>query len=225
MPTTVFGVDVGMTGNNKDSAINSTNDDIALGTRDPITIRSGNIIYYISRYELSPIPANAIISSAILTVRSQVTLAVGNYMVNRLLTNWGITNINAGPEEATATQGQATWRRAFDFNGAGGDVNWGNPGAFSAVDYTAAAEDTQVTPATGATVDFNLTAMVQDMVTTPGNNFGFMIQSDVPQNNTLYSFDALAAADAPYLTVVWELPSTGITRQSHTAIHTGIAIM
>jgi len=227
MPITVFGLDVGMIDDgNKDTAINQTNPTIGLGTRNPIVIRSGAIIYYLSRYELSSIDVAANVSSAILTLKSQVLLLAGTYSIHRLLTNWGQTDTNAGIEQNPAANGQATWDNAYDYNGVG-DVGWaaGVGVGFGAGDYNAAVENSQAIPATGATANFDITAMIQDMVTNPANNYGFLVMSNRNPNNAIFSFAAAAATDAPYLTVNYTIPSTGITHQSHTAISNTIAIM
>ena len=229
MPITVFGLDVGMIdGGNKDTAINQTNPTIGLGTRNPIVIRSGSIIHYLTRYELSSIDVAANVSSAILTLKSQVLLFAGTYSIHRLLTNWGQTDTNAGIEQNPAANGQATWDNAYDYNGGGpGDVGWvaGVGVGFGAGDYNAAVENSQAIPATGATANFDITAMIQDMVTNPANNYGFLVMSNRNPNNAIFSFAAAAATDAPYLTVNYTIPSTGTTRQSHTAISNTIAIM
>ena len=226
MPVLVFGEGAGMSGNNKDTEIVLGASNRSFGDTNTLTLRSPNFIYGLFRFELSPIPTNAILNSAVFTITEQAFLGAGNYLINRVLTNWGQTLLSAGVTANPAVLGQPSWDNAFDFNGAG-DVGWaaGVGVGFGAGDFTALAEDTQAIPGVGLTANFNLLTMIQDMVTTPALNYGFMVQSNTSGNNAIHSFEAVLPANRPYLTIDYTIPSTGITRQSHTAIHNGIAIM
>ena len=230
MPVLVFGEGVGMIGgDHKDTCVRATTP-----TRSPVGL---DILYLrtlnwwdLLRFSLTGhIPTNSTINSAILTLHTTAVVVPGNQTLSiaRLVTPWGITPTNEGVgDSAPAIAGEATFRRSFDFNGAGGDVAWA-AGNFSAADYGAAIDTTtlNLNDPVGTVLTFNITTGVAADVLNDVTNCGYTIYNDDPNLTQLASQENLVVGRRPYLTIDYTIPSTGTTRQSHTAISNTIAIM
>lgn len=210
-PTIVFGVNAGQTLGlgHKDTYVYSAGNAVCQGDSVILSLRLTVRIPLI-RFDLSTIPANAIVNSAILTTVTAVNGVGGNVAINRLLTSWGITDFNAGVLANPEITGGATWRRPRDFNGAGGDVPWAVGITFSAADYFAVAEDTQVLAAAGMVNNHDATNSTQDFINGTHTNNGWTYQSAINNNDSLNSFEAIIIASRPHLTVDYTIPVSGI---------------
>ena len=224
MPIKVFGEGAGQIGgDHKDTTIVSTilgiseatvvvfqTRELGAGGRSPLL-----------RFSLvGHIPTNAIINSAVLTTTLQTApasnLTIGLY---RMITQWGVDLTNEGVSENPATGGQASWRRSFDFNGAGGDVTWAGGGNISAVDYAAVETTYNVlaADAPGTVYNINIPIMVQNWVSSDANNAGLIMRTTAGSFNiwaNQHSQEAVVAANRPYLTVDYTVPSSSSSSSS-----------
>lgn len=237
-PVIVFGEGAGMIGgDHKDTWIISTDIDEAQGANIFLQVRllavpGGRFI--LMRFSLTGhIPANAIVNTAILTLTLAIAPA-NNLAINasEIITPWGVTPIAEGITADPALGGQATWRRSFDFNGAGGDVAWAG-GNISNADYNVAETNFNIlaADAPGTLYNLNIPIMSQNWVNNDVNNDGIVLIATAGVLNTfanVHSQEAAALADRPYLTIDYDLPVTPIVpisqRNSHIAIHQSIGI-
>ena len=137
------------------------------------------------QFDLSGIPANAIITSASLSI--EVTrvpgcgFSISSFSLHRMLVSWGeggqIAIDNNGGQGAPAAPGEATWNNRF-FGGAA----WSAPGGAADADFTADPSASAFIYGTGdSPYDFNgpmMLADVQDWLYHPQSNFGWMFLSD-----------------------------------------------
>ncbi|HUS99934.1 MAG TPA: DNRLRE domain-containing protein [Candidatus Thermoplasmatota archaeon] len=225
---TVIGDYVGMVGNNKDNFLRFLTPDNTYGGEKELFLRTvaAGWDYGIGRFDLSMIPTNAVIVSAIATfTRSNTTVPAGEFSISGhlCLTDWGVTKTDAGINDAANS---ASWNETKI---APTNSKWAGGGAVTASDYGSAGPITtgNMVDAAGTKYLFDFTEMARQWVLGDATNLGwFLIRSDAINNLVrLSSQESLVPAWRPFLTVTWSLPSTGITRQSHTAIHNGIAIM
>jgi hypothetical protein len=187
-------------------------------------------------FDLSSIPAGAVITSATLTMTvvkvpppdAPATAHPSNFDLYPMLDPWtaGTGGGNAG---RLAFPGETTWNEL----GADGIASWGSPGGQIGTDFAGRGSDGQLdsdSPDTSASVGINLgpisfgstsqfVADVQSWLDDPANNFGAIIISDGEGTpGTARRLASLYTADssdpAPTLTVDYELPtpepSTGI---------------
>ena len=213
-PTIIFGEGAGQTGgDHKDACIRSTTPTRATVSFPILYLRSGNW-WDLLRFSLTGhIPTGAIIDSAILTLHTTTVVVPGNQILSiaRLATPWGVTSTNEGVDESPATSGQATFKRSFDFNGAGGDVLW-SAGNFSAADYGAVIDTTTLAlnDPVGTILTFDITTGVAADVLSDTTNFGYTIYNDDAGLTQLASQDNLTVGHRPYLTVDYTVPSSTI---------------
>lgn len=129
------------------------------------------------RFNLSSIPAGAVVTSAVLRLtvtRVPATGAVNsNFDLYRLLASWG-EGTNIGNAGSPAMAGQATWNaRLF------GSASWTVPGAASDAAATASAS-AAVGATLGQVVAWSGAGLVNDVqlwVNTPAQNFGWLLMS------------------------------------------------
>ena len=160
------------------------------------------------RFDISSLPAGATISDA--TVYLKAKYANANNMVltiRQFKCNWGI-NDNTGYfnnlTENPATHGQATHRRSYDFNGAGGDISW--TGGILSVPGDCSAQSSATTLAS-QTADvfygFGCTVPVNNWYSLGQPNYGVMLWKDTTgtQASTPYFWCDRTATSAPYLVI------------------------
>jgi uncharacterized repeat protein (TIGR01451 family) len=158
------------------------------------------------KFDVSAIPAGATINSVSLTLfvslvpRSPVA---GTMTLHLLQKDWGegtsTTGSSPGGRGAAASNGDATWTSNFF-----GTSNWTTPGGDFASTPSASAtvgtgNDVQV-QWTGA----GMAANVQQWLSTPSSNFGWIVIGDEAQPGTARQFDSRensTTGDTPLLTV------------------------
>jgi len=222
-PTLIFGEGAGYIGGiHKDTFLLSTDVDDSQASSISLQARlavapGGRVPLWKFTLE-NDIPVNAIVNSAVLSITLR-TAPAGNITISnyQLITPWGVTPTNEGISQDPANGGQATWRRSFDFNGAGGDVAW-NAGNFSVADYNPV-ENTWVVLAAdipGTVYNLDFTNMTRNWVSTPALNYGVAMLITVGvigQWTNLYSQEELVPANRPYLTVDYTVPSDDAVRR------------
>jgi hypothetical protein len=141
---------------------------------------SGNIsnIRSLIQFDLSSIPANAVVTSALLSLYYNPSSTEGTHsgtntaLLQRVTSSWGELTVTWDTQPTTTTVNQAT--------------------------LPSSSSSTQDYP------NINVTAMVQEMVTNPSTNFGFMLRQ---QTETIFrkmifaSSDNVTAALRPKLVV------------------------
>jgi hypothetical protein len=152
------------------------------------------------QFDLSSLPSNAIISSAVLTL---VCTNVGNatsmaVQVRRALTDWFEGNSVSG----TTTINGSTWNLRNHI----GSVQWGSntPGGLEGTDYSATAAAT-VNVTSAGTYNFDLTSEVVAMASGLVTNRGWWIFGSLVDNNfkTFASSDNATPANRPKLTITY----------------------
>lgn len=144
-------------------------------------------------FDLSGIPATATITSATLRLLCNKTAAASaGIAVHALTAAWGEGTSNANGQEGTgasATTNDATWSNRLHPSTA-----WGTPGgSFNA---TASATVANVSSGIVAISSAALIANVQSFVTTPANNFGWVIRGSAEGTNaTALRFGSSEHAD------------------------------
>ena len=222
MPTIRFsdrGGDTG--GDHKDNYLFEDNVDRARGANATLVVKQLAAVgrVPVGRWSLAGhIPTNARVSSAVMWYYFSAVTSAGTASIHRMTTNWGVTNVDAGANQDPAAGGQSTFRRSFDYNGAGGDVTWAG-GNFAAADYDATSESTSAITGVGW-VSWSIPLMVQNWVQNDATNFGWtMISTDIqPGNAVMQSMDSATANQRPYLDVTYHVPVL------KSAIGIGIAI-
>lgn len=177
------------------------------------------------RFDLSSIPANAIITGVELTM-TVVRVPPGDqhagpidsdFNLYRMLVPW-TEGSGGGNSGSIAQAGETTW----DELGAGGVAAWGSPGGQIGTDFennpsTSAAVGTSVGPITwGSTPQF--VADVQSWLDDPSQNFGFISISDQEgapgtARRMASRESAGGSVEPPTLTVTYTLvpePGTGV---------------
>lgn len=225
MPILVFGerggTDIG--GDHKDTMLgtNVLNDafggDVDIACVDAVAGRRPLLRFSLTGH----IPTNAIVNSAILSVRTRFTGAAGNVTAHRLLRAWGITPTNEGASQSPAALGQATFARSFDFNGAGGDVTWA-AGNYSAADY-GAAEATVAIAGVGY-FDFSIPVMVQNWINNDVTNYGLALIPAAGVRTLFQSQETANVNERPYLTIDYTVPEAANTNKSRTSISLSMGI-
>lgn len=220
-PTIIFGEGAGQTGgDHKDNWVRGSITDKAHG--GDTDFRVGDLPggsgtdnrYGLIRFSLSShIPVNAVVTSGILTLALSVgAFQTTNHVIYRLNKAWGITPTNEGASQATATQGQATFRRSFDFDGSGGDVAWGGGSFALANDAGPVLQTWTVNTAhlAGQSYNIDITADIQADVLNDATNYGKTIYTTSPENATnvvnYATQESATVARRPYLTVVYTVP-------------------
>jgi len=169
------------------------------------------------RFDISSLPAGATISDA--TVYLKAKYANANNMVltiRQFKCNWGI-NDNTGYfnnlTENPATHGQATHRRSYDFNGAGGDISW--TGGILSVPGDCSAQNSATTLAS-QTADvfygFGCTVPVNNWYSLGQPNYGVMLWKDTTgtQASAPYFWCDRTATSAPYMVINYTLSTENV---------------
>jgi len=166
------------------------------------------------RFDISSLPAGATISDA--TVYLKAKFANANNMVltiRQFKYNWGI-NDNTGYynnlTENPATHGQATHRRSYDFNGAGGDITWTGGNLSVPGDCSSQSSATTLASQTAnAWYGFGCTTPVNNWYSLGQPNYGFMLWKDTTgtQASAPYYWCDRTAASAPYLVINYTTPT------------------
>jgi len=225
-PVIVFGDVVGGIGNNKDTNIYQGQPANSYGAQDYFRagLANANENYYgLLRFDLSSIPANAIVNTAVLSLTLFRNLIAGGfqYWVSELITNWGITPINEGGINVPAAANEATYDESF-----AGATPWAALGGFDLANDANAAEDTFTVLAgdlPGTVYNLNIPVMAQNWLIT---NYGCVINGEVVilHIDDFYSREEVVPALRPYLTIDYTVPVSNILRQSklNLGINTGI---
>jgi len=187
------------------------------------------VVFPLLRFSLvNRIPANANIVSAILTLTLEAN-SVGAQVCTlyRLLTAWGESPIVEGVDEAPATNGQAVWDNAFDYNNPAVDVGWvaGVGAGFTAADVRLVPEGVFTiggADVAGTQYTIDVLGMVNFWFPNDVNNVGFIINADVVAiTNYIASQNNPNGSWRPFLTVVYAVPYIG---DSKICIPVGISI-
>lgn len=154
------------------------------------------------RFDLSALPANAVVSSAVLslfTVGEDFTADRG-IAVTRALTQWyeGIK------DQAVPAEAGSTWSKRNYFSG----VNWGasTPGGQAGVDYVTPFSGGSVTiTSTGITFNWTVTSDVQ-LWANGTLNYGFWLLANTPadtDSRKIFANFETGAANAPKLVITY----------------------
>ena len=170
----------------KDNGIFNNSGALSTGAGGEIIMgrtNNGALRRALMQFDLSSIPANAVISDVKLKLEMTKTSS-GAKMVamHKMTSDWGEGTSNAGTgsssgQGATATTGDATWTHAF-YN----TTTWTTAGG----DYTASASETMSINANGSYTytGAGLVADVQSWVTNSATNFGWIFIGDETSNKT-----------------------------------------
>ncbi|WP_257453791.1 DUF3616 domain-containing protein [Archangium lipolyticum] len=152
---------------------------------------SGNENYILLKWDVSSIPANALVRAASITVTVS-DKADQTYDFYELTRAW--------------TEGQVTWKQADDSN------DWASNGADGAGDRNTASLGSIRATATGTytvTLNANGLEVVRRWLTTPSSNHGVIIANKDNDNRLeIRSSEYSTRPSRPKLTVTWELPGT-----------------
>ncbi len=161
-------------------------------------------------FDLSAIPAGSTINSVSLSMRLNRAGAAGNANValHRATANWGegaSNDTGTTGQGTTAATNDATWLHRF-YN----TQFWTTAGG----DFAAAASaTTSVSTSVGTRFTWSSAAMaadVQSWITTPANNFGWVVRGDETRAQTSKRFDSrnvTTVANRPILSVVYTPPA------------------
>lgn len=187
-----------------DALIESLNPDFNFGVTQ--SLRAGvngvNVSKALLRFDLSSLPVNALVSSAILTLHtvgqdSSIGRAIG---VTRGLTQW----YEGSADNAIPTGNGSTWsKRNYPFN-----VNWSGSvaGGQSGVDYVASPSGGSVVINTvGIDYSWTVTADVQLWANGTVNNgwWLFGTTADTDSRKHFSSFDATTSSQRPKLVITY----------------------
>jgi len=227
MPTYTFGKRTGATyqNNHKDTSVNKgsrANNSKAGDQNINASAYNGDPTGWIlMRFDLPDIPAGETIDSATLKVICQsAPPSTVTIDVHEVVTPYGVTDTNEGSSESPATGGQATFDRAKDYAGGGGDVEWAtfypltSRYDFGSSDYDASVMDSFQVLSTDTGTEFEID--VTDYVTNVhggGTNAGIVMLHNDGSGAVgfwIWSQDAGTAANRPLLTVETSVAATGI---------------
>jgi hypothetical protein len=168
-----------------------------------VSLRRGMIAF-----DLSTIPANAVVSSVMLTMNMSKGFG-GTIELHRVSKNWGEGTSNAGDPGgggANSTPGDATWLHTFFSSSL-----WTNPGGdFNSTISASFPLDT------ARTYQFshpNLVPDVQAWVSNPAGNFGWLIKGDEATPASAVRFDTREIGSTsfrPSLSVTFTVPEPGV---------------
>ena len=197
-----------------------------LGTDGAGGVRRGLL-----RFDLSAIPANATVTSAVLRL-TVVRIPVGgpvnsNFELHRMLADWS-GGTQAGNSGAPAAEGEVTWNSRL--HGTGG---WTDPGAASDAEPTASASQF-VNSISGVTYEWAGAGVIRDVrdwMNEPGSNFGWLLRSDNEESlRTARAFAALehggsfGTLEIGYAPRANRPPTVAITNPTNGAVFTTGAI-
>ncbi len=157
------------------------------------------------RFDLSPLPADALVSSA--SVKLQVTKVSGTtsgqftFGLHRLTRDWGEGSSSGIGQGAVAEAGEATWNDAKF-----GEEEWTNPGGDFLVPDSASRSVGSLGSYTWQSE--GLAADVRAWLEEPASNFGWILRGDeaVPSAKVFAPKHAGVPAQRPALTVEYRLP-------------------
>ncbi len=162
------------------------------------------------RFDLSPIPAGALIASAEVNLNvSFAAFNTGNFALHRLTSDWGESTSDSGPLGGVgveAANGDATWSHAFFPS-----TPWTSPGGDYAA--TASASLTPVVIGQNSWTSEQLGQDVQDWVNGTRPNYGWLLRDlgTLPSAKRIDSREATDAAVRPDLVVTYgEGPKTPV---------------
>lgn len=154
------------------------------------------------------IPANFSVSSATLHLFLSANNGVVNMVINiyDMITAWGATQTTQGSNSTPSTSGGVTFRRAKDFNGAGGDADWASAGAFSASDYSAMITNFTCPKTDAAGTEYTISipaSLVQSWIDTPATYNGLCLIPNTAENRTnqFHSQESATENLRPYLVI------------------------
>jgi len=163
-------------------------------------------------FDLSAIPVEAKITSVKLRLYMSRTKRVTGRVVtlHRLLQNWGEESSHASGNEgggASAAVGDATWDFAYMRT-----IRWKTPGG----DFSATTSASQTVGDIGYYTwsSSNMVSDVQNWVSTPGLNYGWLVKGDESDTTTTKRFDSRTnpiVANRPVLVVEYEAPDVYIS--------------
>lgn len=175
----------------EDSFLNGWAMDTAHGSLNKLWLRSGEWMQPVLRFELNSIPSNAMVKQAKLSiyVDSQSNTNPTGVRVYRLLQSW--------------KEAEVTWNRASETQA------WNQPGA-NAAGLDRAADPTLETSLStvGIWLTMDITALVQDWVRNPDQNFGVILTGigAAGVRYDLLSSEFWNVALRPMLTVTYQMP-------------------
>jgi hypothetical protein len=181
---------------------------------------SGFIRRALLKFDITTIPAGAVIDSVKLTLNMSRTQPGNNELIelHRVLSDWGEGNSDASANEgsgAPATSGDATWIHTFFAT-----QFWTNPGG----DFESTVSASQSVGdiafySWGSTAQ--MVSDVEDWLDNPSNNFGWAILGNETANSTSKRFDSKDNPNInnqPLLTVYYT-PPTSIAGHDPKLIH------
>jgi hypothetical protein len=182
---------------------------VAIGSTAKSTAARG-----LFRFDVSAIPANAVVSQVSLTFElpplGRVDTGGSLYSAHRVLKGWG-EGTKAGSLGMTATEGEASW------NHAAMPIAWSTPGGQAGTDYEATASATEtIGPAPGVYTMRSTTGLIADVqhwVANPERNFGWLLKvDDETIAQTARQFASRETTNAPILRVEFSVSGAGELR-------------
>jgi FtsP/CotA-like multicopper oxidase with cupredoxin domain len=166
---------------------------------------TGEIRRSLVQFDLSGIPTTATVANVVLTMTNDRGKG-GSYAVSvhRLTASWGegTSNSNADPGKgAAATTNDATWQHRF-YSG----TPWGSPGG----DFDATASASTIV-GNSATYNWTSTQMIVDVqqwVSNPAVNFGWIIRGNETTKQTARRFHSRTGAVSPVLQITYTTGGT-----------------
>jgi hypothetical protein len=171
------------------------------GRYDASQIRRGLV-----KFDLSNLPAGAIVSAATLTLYYETVSSPDTIAAHRALRAW-----YAGAKDGAApdaAQDGSTW----NFRNANGEVAWGAAGGQSGTDFAAVATASTLCGGAAAAKTWDVTADVIAWAADQTSNHGWLLKNDEVSDTTRVRFTSNegTAANRPKLTITYTLPSGGI---------------
>ncbi len=171
------------------------------------TLNSGSIRRGVVRFDVSTVPAGAVITGATLRLHMSRSVSSSEEIgLHRMTRSWGEAGSNSGQSGAgaPAQAGDATWLHAFS-----GGAAWANAGG----DFVSSASATTIVggEAFYTWSSSDLIADVQSWVN-GGGNFGWAVLGNESIGQTVKRFDTRENANAsfrPDLTITYVIPAPG----------------
>jgi hypothetical protein len=155
-------------------------------------------------FDMSVIPAGAVISDASFDLRVDKSVLAGNedYNLHRVQSNWGAGTSNTGTNGAgaPATIGDATWTCSYFLAPGSCITSWTNLGG----DFNPVPSETQTVLGAGTSNTWDGAGLVDDVqywLDNPGTNFGWILIGNEASTGTAKRF--MGPGNTPILTVTW----------------------